>query len=154
MKATIEVNRKQKIKLIKKARKYYESFEGITVAVLGLTFKPNTDDLREAPSIDNIPILIEDGAKVKVYDPVGEENFKKIYPNEIKYCKSVEDTLMNSDLCFIFTDWDCIKKIDMKLFKKLMKNPIIIDGRNCFNFDKVPKGVIYESIGRKTLINV
>ena len=87
IKAAIEVNDSQKFKLIKKAKKYYDSFEGLTVAVLGLTFKPGTDDLREAPSLVNIPILLEDGAKVKAWDPVGVANYKKYYPTEIEYCK-------------------------------------------------------------------
>ena len=87
IKAAIEVNDSQKFKLIKKAKKYYDSFEGLTVAVLGLTFKPGTDDLREAPSLVNIPILLEDGAKVKAWDPVGVVNYKKYYPTEIEYCQ-------------------------------------------------------------------
>ena len=93
IKAAIEVNSNQKIKLIKKARKYYDSFEGLNVAVLGLTFKPNTDDLREAPSLDCIPILLEEGANIKAFDPVGENNFKKFYPDQIKYCKNIDETI-------------------------------------------------------------
>lgn len=151
VKATIEVNRNQKMKLIKKARKYYDNFEGITVAILGYTFKPNTDDLREAPALDNIPILIEDGANIKVFDPVGEENLKSIFHNEIKYCNSIKDTLVDADICFIFTDWEIIRNINMNLFIELMKNPIIVDGRNCFKLDKIPNGLIYDSIGRKTI---
>ena len=155
VKAAIEVNENQKIKLIKKARKYYDSFEGLNVAVLGLAFKPNTDDLREAPSLDCIPLLLDDGAKVKAYDPVAECNYKKIYPNEIEYCKSIEDTLNNADICFIFTEWDFVKNIDIDLFGKLMKKPIILDGRNCFDLKKFrDKKVIYESIGRKVIDNI
>lgn len=90
IKAAIEVNENQKFKLIKKARKYYEDFNGLTVAVLGLTFKPGTDDLREAPSLVNIPIMLDDGAKVKAWDPVGVENYKKHFPNEIEYCDTIE----------------------------------------------------------------
>lgn len=152
IKATIEVNENQKLKLIKKARKYYESFEGLNIAILGLTFKPNTDDLREAPSLTNIPILLDDGANIKVYDPIGENNFKKIYPNEITYCKSIEETLKDADLCFIFTEWDFVKDLDITLYEKLMKKPIVIDGRNCYNLDVVRKtNMIYDSIGRKTI---
>ena len=151
VKAAIEVNKNQKMKLIKKSRKYYESFDNLTIAVLGLTFKANTDDLREAPSLDNIPIFLEDGAKVKAYDPVGEQNYKKFYPTEIEYCKNVEETLKDADICFIFTEWDEIKNIDLNLFKKLMKNPIVLDGRNCFELEDIPEGVIYDSIGRKTV---
>lgn len=154
IKAAIEVNNYQKIKPIQKAKKYYDSFENKKVAVLGLTFKPNTDDLREAPSIENIDILLEDGAQVKVYDPIGMENFKKIYPTEIKYCNNIEETLKNADICFIFTEWKEIKQMNINLFEKLMKNPIVIDGRNCFELDEVKKtNIIYESIGRKTVMN-
>lgn len=152
VKAAIEVNENQKLKLIKKARKYYENFEGLTIAVLGLTFKPNTDDLREAPSLTNIPILLEDGAKIKAFDPIGEKNFKKIYPTEIIYCKTVEETIKNADLCFIFTEWDFVKNFDINKYEKLMKKPIVIDGRNCYNLDEIKKtNVIYDSIGRKTI---
>ena len=155
VKAAIEVNENQKIKLIKKARKYYESFEGINVAVLGLSFKPNTYDLREAPSLDCIPILLDDGAKIKAYDPVAENNYKKIYPTEIEYCKSVEDTLKDADICFIFTEWDFVKEMDISLFKKLMAKPIVLDGRNCFDLNKVKnERIIYESIGRKLIDNI
>lgn len=149
VKATIEVNENQKIKLIKKARKYYESFEGLTVAVLGLTFKPGTDDLREAPSLQNIPILLEDGANVKVWDPAGVSNYKKVYPYEINYCNSIEETLQDADICFIFTEWDEIKNFDIKLYSKLMRTPLILDGRNCYELDVVKNTeIIYESIGR------
>ena len=89
VKAAIEVNENQKIKLFKKSRKYYENFAGLNVAVLGLTFKPNTDDLRDAPSLSNIPIFLDDGANVRAYDPVGEGNYRKLYPSEIKYCHGI-----------------------------------------------------------------
>ena len=152
IKAAIEINANQKLKLIKKARKYYDTFENLTIAVLGLTFKPNTDDLREAPSLYNIPILLDDGANIKAYDPVGEENFKKFYPNEIQYCKNLEETLKDADICFIFTEWDYIKNMNLDLFEKLMRKPIIIDGRNCFDLNKFDHmNVVYESIGRKTI---
>ena len=149
IKAAIEVNENQKLKLIKKARKHYETFEGLNVAVLGLTFKPNTDDLREAPSLENIPILIEDGANVKVYDPVGENNFKKLYPTEIKYCDNIEETLKDTDICFIFTEWDEIKNIKPEEYKKLMKTPLVYDGRNIYDLKEMKEnGVEYYSIGR------
>ena len=152
IKAAIEVNENQKLKLIKKARKYYDSLEGLNIAVLGLTFKPNTDDLRESPSLTNIPILLDDGANIKAYDPIGEKNFKKLYPTEITYCNSVEETLKDADLCFIFTEWDFVKNFDINKYEKLMKRPIVIDGRNCYNLDEMKKtNVIYDSIGRKTI---
>lgn len=152
IKAAIEVNENQKFKLIKKARKYYENFKGINVAILGLTFKPGTDDLREAPSLVNIPILLEDGANIKAWDPVGMNNFKKIHGVSISYCNSIDEALLDADICFIFTEWEEIKNLEPKKFKRLMKNPIVLDGRNCFNIDNFKNShVIYESIGRKPI---
>lgn len=133
VKAAIEVNEQQKLRLIKKARKYYDSFEGLTVAVLGLTFKPGTDDLREAPSLVNVPIFLEDGAKVKAWDPVGVPNFKKFYPTKIQYCQTIDETITDADICFIFTEWDEIKSYNVEKFEKLMHKAIVMDGRNCLN---------------------
>lgn len=153
IKAAIEVNENQKFKLIKKARKYYEDFSGLTVAVLGLTFKPGTDDLREAPSLVNIPIMLEDGATVKAWDPVGVENYKKYYPNEIEYCDTIEKTLEDADICFIFTEWPEVKNLDVMLYKALMRHPIVLDGRNCYKLSQFDgTGITYDSIGRETII--
>lgn len=152
IKAAIEVNENQKLKLIKKARKYYDNFMGLTVAVLGLTFKPGTDDLRDAPSLVNLPILIDDGAEIRVWDPVGTENFKKLYPTEVVYCDSIDVTIKDADICFIFTDWEDVKKYDVNKFSKLMKHAIILDGRNCYSEnDIINSKIVYESIGRKTI---
>ena len=154
IKAAIQVNEQQKLRLIKKAKKYYDSFEGLTIAVLGLTFKPNTDDLREAPSLENIPILLEDGAKIQAYDPMGMDHYKKIYPTEIRYCTSIKETLEGADICFIFTEWEEIKQMDVRLLESQMKTPIVIDGRNCFSLENMKnRKIVYESIGRKAIIN-
>ncbi|NWQ41106.1 UDP-glucose/GDP-mannose dehydrogenase family protein [Bacillus sp. EB106-08-02-XG196] len=152
VKAAIDVNENQKLKLIKKSRKYFDSFNGLNIAVLGLTFKPGTDDLREAPTLVNIPIMLEDGARVKAWDPVGVENFKKRFPDEITYCNTIEDTITNADVCFIFTEWDEVKGFDISKYSKLMKKPIVIDGRNCYDLNRVKKAnMIYESIGREAV---
>lgn len=150
VKAAIEVNEQQKLKLLKKARKYYPDFAGLTVAVLGLTFKPGTDDLREAPSLVNIPILLEDGARVKAWDPVGVPNYQKVYPTELTYCGTIEETLQDADLCFIFTEWDQVKQLTPEVFRSRMKKALIFDGRNCYDpalFHDCGD-VVYESIGR------
>ncbi len=152
VKAAIEANENQKLKIIKKAHKYYESFSGLTVAVLGLTFKPGTDDLREAPSLVSIPILLDDGAKVKVWDPAGSRNFQKIYPVEIVYCDMIEEALKGADLCLIFTEWEEVKFLQADDFKMHMKKPVVIDGRNCYSLDTFENtGVLYDSIGRRTV---
>ncbi|MEB2629682.1 UDP-glucose/GDP-mannose dehydrogenase family protein [Peribacillus frigoritolerans] len=152
VKAAIDVNENQKLKLVKKSRKYFDSLKGLNVAVLGLTFKPGTDDLREAPTLVNIPIMIEDGANIKAWDPVGVENFKNKYPDEITYCNTIEDTIKDADLCFIFTEWDEVKSFDLSKYSELMKTPIVLDGRNCYDLTRVRKeNMIYDSVGRETI---
>lgn len=152
VKAAIDVNENQKLKLIKKSRKYFESLKGLNVAVLGLTFKPGTDDLREAPTLVNIPLMIEDGANVKAWDPVGIDNFKKLCSTGITYCYSIEDTLKDADICFIFTEWDEVKNFDLGNYSKLMRNPIVLDGRNCYDLMNAKnEKIIYDSIGRETI---
>lgn len=152
VKAAIETNDNQKFKIIKKARKYYENLQGKKIAVLGLTFKPGTDDLREAPSLVNIPIFLDEGCEIKAWDPAGVENYKKKYPTEIIYCDSIDEAIIDADLCVIFTEWDEVKKYDITKFEKLMRNPIVIDGRNCYDLEQIKKtNVIYDSMGRKTV---
>lgn len=155
VKAAIDVNENQKLKLIKKSRKYFDSLKGLNVAVLGLTFKPGTDDLREAPTLVNIPLMLEDGANVKAWDPIGIDNFKKVHPEDVTYCYSIEETLKDADVCFIFTEWDQVKHFDLANYSKLMKNPIVIDGRNCYDLETVKKAnMVYDSIGRETIHNL
>lgn len=155
VKAAIEVNENQKIKPIKKAKKYFESFRDLNVAVLGLAFKPGTDDLREAPSLMSIPIMVEEGANIKAWDPAASENFRRIYPDQITYCKSIDEALTNSDICLIFTEWPEVKNLNVSCFSCLMKTPLVIDGRNCYDLKVIGKErIIYESIGRETVFNI
>lgn len=155
VKAAIEVNDHQKLKLIRKAHKYYEDLEGVTVAVLGLTFKPGTDDLREAPSLTNIPLLLEEGAIVKVYDPVGMERFKEHYPTQVQYCKSIDKALEGAELCLIFTDWPQIKEYPLLGFRERMNRAIVLDGRNCYSLTEAElAGITYESMGRRSIKNI
>lgn len=154
IKAAIEVNENQKLRLMKKARKYYSSFEGLTVAVLGLTFKPGTDDLREAPSLDNVPIILDNGAKVKAYDPCGVEKFRRNVSGDITCCTTPEETLKGADICFIFTEWPEVLELQPEHFLA-MNRPIILDGRNCYDLE-VMEGypLVYDSIGRKLISNL
>lgn len=155
VKAAVEVNENQKLKLIKKANKYYDTLEGLKIAILGLTFKPETDDLRESPAISNIPILLEEGANIKVWDKVGMNNVKKIFQNELQYCETIDEAIEDTDLCLIYTEWEDVKKFDIDKYIKLMKNPIVIDGRNCYSIKDVENmKMIYDSIGRKTIKNL
>lgn len=152
IRAAIDVNENQKFKLIKKAKKYYDDFLFLNVAVLGCTFKPGTDDLREAPSLINVPLLLDDGAHVRVWDPVGMENFKKKFPEKIQYCNSIEEAIQDADLCLIMTEWDEVKQFDVHKYEKLMKKAIVLDGRNCYSLEQMAEtNVIYGSIGRPTV---
>ena len=97
--------------------------------------------------------MLDDGAKVKAWDPVGVENYKKHFPNEIEYCDTIEKTLEDADICFIFTEWPEVKQLDIMLYKALMRHPIILDGRNCYKLDTFDgTGITYDSIGRETII--
>lgn len=156
VKAAIGVNKDQKTILFRKASKRLITFSGLKVAVLGLTFKAGTDDLREAPSLENIPLLLENGADIYAYDPVGTDNFKKLYPEDgnerglITYVDHIEEALKNANLCFVFTEWGQIKAVQPETFKKLMKTPLVFDGRNIFDRNAMEEaGVEYYSIGRK-----
>ena len=155
VKAAIDVNKDQKTILYKKASMRLITFNGLKVAVLGLTFKPGTDDLREAPSLDNVPLLLEQGADIYAYDPVGMNNFKKKYPEgqhkngSITYVDNIEEALNNANVCFVFTEWDEIKAVKPEVYKKLMRTPLVYDGRNIYNTqDMEAAGVEYYSIGR------
>jgi len=156
VKATIDVNKSQKTLLYKKACQRLITFNGLKVAVLGLTFKPGTDDLREGPSLDNIPLLLEQGADIYAYDPVGVDNFKQQYPEgenghgSMQYVAAAEDALKNANICFIFTEWEEIKALQPEAYKKLMRTPLVYDGRNIYRVEEMTAaGVEYYSIGRK-----
>lgn len=148
--AAVEVNNEQKTKLFKKATDRMITFKGLKVAILGLTFKAGTDDLREAPSKDNVKLLLESGAdNIYAYDPVGEENFKKLYPTEINYVKTPGEALKDANICFIFTEWGEIQSVRPEDYKKLMKTPLVYDGRNVYDVKEMKdKGIEYYSIGR------
>ncbi len=155
IKATIEVNENQKYKLFRQAKQRFTGLKGLRIAVLGLTFKPETDDLREAPSIPNMRRLLNEGANIIAYDPVGIDNFKRIFPDEIKYVNTPEETLKKADMAFIFTEWDTIKNLDLNIYIKLMNTPVIFDGRNCYEISEAEKkGIEYHSIGRRAVLNL
>ena len=158
LKATIEINKNQKLVLINKLEKVFPNLQGLTIGILGLTFKPGTDDLREAPSIDNIKYLLKQGVIIKAYDPIGINNFKKVlsfdttldnYLDNITYYDNIDDTIKDSDACLIMTEWKDIKEYPLNNYEKLMNSPIIFDGRNCYDLDNVKKyNIYYNSIGR------
>ncbi|WP_270166527.1 UDP-glucose dehydrogenase family protein [Paenibacillus sp. SYP-B4298] len=155
VKSAIEVNKDQKTMLFKKASKRLITFNGLKVAVLGLTFKPGTDDLREAASLENIPLFLEQGAHVYAFDPVGAPNFAKLYPEgandqgTIHYVQHIEEALDNANVCFILTEWEAIRSMKPEDYKRLMRTPLVYDGRNLYSVEDMGLvGVEYHSIGR------
>lgn len=153
--AAVDVNAMQKTRLYQKACKRMITFEGLKVAVLGLAFKPGTDDLREAPSLDNVKLLLDNGAQVVAYDPVAADNFRKVYPEgkagrgSITYAQTPEETLQDANICFVFTEWEEIRALSPETFKERMRIPLVYDGRNVFGVENMKEaGIEYYSIGR------
>lgn len=153
--AAVEVNTRQKTRLYEKASERMITFNGLRVAVLGLAFKPGTDDLREAPALDNVQLLASQGADIVAYDPVAAENFKKKFPEgkiekgSISYVDAPEEALKDANICFVFTEWEEIKKLPLSVFKEYMRTPLVYDGRNIYDVeDMKDAGVEYYSIGR------
>lgn len=155
LEATEKVNSAQKVILISEIEKYFGgNIEGKTIAVWGLAFKANTDDIREASSLDNISVLLEKGAKIVAYDSVAENNVKQLLGDKIQYSKTMYDALENADALFIATEWPEFKNPNFELMARKMKNRAVFDGRNMYPLE-VPEqnGFYYKSIGRRTIIN-
>lgn len=153
--ACVAVNTDQKTRLFEKAKERMISFSGLKVAVLGLTFKAGTDDLREAPSIDNIKLLLANGADIYAYDPKGEARSRQLFPEgalekgKMHYVESPEEALAGANICFVFTEWKEIKELTPAMFKEKMHTPLVYDGRNLYQPSEMKEaGVEYYSIGR------
>ncbi|OPA11705.1 UDP-glucose dehydrogenase family protein [Bacillus cereus] len=149
LESVIQVNNKQRSLLIRKAKKKLGNLAGKTVAILGLAFKPNTDDMREAASIVIAQELVSMGAAVRAYDPVAIDNAKKYLPPEVEYMSSIDKTIQDAEVAFIITEWDEIKNYPLSNYILLMKEANIFDGRNCYELNEVKKfKLYYSSIGR------
>ena len=148
LKEVQKINEGRKKIFIKKIELALDGLEGKTVGVLGLAFKPNTDDVRFAPSIGIIKSLLEKGARVKAFDPAAMGNAKKILKG-IEYCKGTFETASGADALAIVTEWKEFQEMDLEKTKKTLKRPLIIDGRNIFSPLKMKElGFEYISIGR------
>ncbi|MFC2140583.1 UDP-glucose dehydrogenase family protein [Candidatus Auribacterota bacterium] len=148
LKEVEKINAEQKKIFIKKIEKVLWVVKDKKIAIWGLSFKPNTDDMRSAPAIDIIRALQVDGAIIKAYDPQAMENAKQEL-NKIELCDSPYQAAQDADAVVILTDWDEFKKVDLERIKKSLTHPIIIDGRNLFDPQEMKdKGFVYESIGR------
>lgn len=148
--SVVSVNEAQKTILFPKIEAYFNNeLSDKTLAIWGLAFKPETDDIREAPSLYIIEKLLNKGAKLQVFDPEAMVNVKKLLGNKIKYSKNMYDALSGSDALIICTEWSIFRTPDFNRLKKLMKKVVIFDGRNLYDTSDIKKeGIHYSSIGR------
>ena len=143
-----KVNNLQREIFFNKIKEYFKDLKGLNISIWGLSFKPNTDDIREAPSINVINNLLDNGANISVNDPVAMDNFKKVFGDKIKYSENNYEILENSDCLVINTEWSVYRQPDFDLIKKKMKKPIIFDGRNLYNPQKLKSlGFYYSNVG-------
>jgi UDPglucose 6-dehydrogenase len=153
LKSVMDVNQQQKTKLLPMLNAYFNNdLKGKKIAVWGLAFKPYTDDIREAPALENIKALLEAGAIVKSYDPEGMENVRKIFGDKIEYAEGPYGALIEADALMIFTEWPVFRNPDFEVINTLLKNKVIFDGRNLFEPQQMKDlGYTYYSIGREVV---
>jgi UDPglucose 6-dehydrogenase len=147
--AVTEVNESQKSHLVTKIKRYFGNLAGKHFALWGLAFKPNTDDIREAPALEIIRELLDAGATVAAFDPEAMENVKAIFGDKISFCETTYDCLQNADALIVATEWNEFRTPDFDKILSMLKEPVIFDGRNVFDVAAMEKkGFHYESIGR------
>ena len=148
LKEVQNANEEQKRRFIKKIEDALWIVKGKTIGILGLAFKPNTDDMRRAPSIDVINALQKEGAKIQAYDPEATETAKEVF-KDVTYCKDPYEAAKDADALIILTEWNEFKELDIKKIKQLLKQPLVLDGRNIYDPEAMKKeGFKYISIGR------
>jgi UDPglucose 6-dehydrogenase len=149
LKAVESVNDRQKRVLISKLKRHFGLFKGRTIAIWGLAFKPKTDDMREAPAIVIIKALLEQGAKVQAFDPEATRMARSIFGSKVTYAAKSYDALKGADALVIVTEWHEFREPDFDRMRKLMRTPVIFDGRNIYNPQQMKShGFTYSSIGR------
>jgi UDPglucose 6-dehydrogenase len=143
------VNERQKGLVVQKLRRKLKSLKDKTIAVWGLSFKPETDDMREAPALVIIDQLIAEGAVVKVYDPVAMPECKRRIGDRVIYCKDMYEAVIDADAIALLTEWKVFRVPSWSVIKKVMKQPILIDGRNIYDKEEViSEGFDYSAIGK------
>ncbi len=153
LKAVMDVNTDQKTRLIQTIHQHYAGgVKGKTFAIWGLSFKPHTDDIREAPALYNIDALLQAGANVQVHDPEAMEHVKRIYGTRIKFFDDPYQTLAGADALFIATEWPEFRSVDFSRLKTTLKDSVIFDGRNLYDLATIKgQGITYYSIGREVI---
>ncbi|QPH38841.1 UDP-glucose dehydrogenase family protein [Pedobacter endophyticus] len=153
LKSVMEVNEKQKTILVDKVLKYYKGeVKGKHFALWGLAFKPETDDIREAPALYIIDALVKQGATITVFDPEAMENVKSVIGNQVSYASNQYEALENADALLIATEWSVFRNPDFEKIDGILKNKVVFDGRNLYDLQKmIDLGYYYNSIGRKLI---
>jgi UDPglucose 6-dehydrogenase len=148
LRAVLEINTDQRKRAVTKVREILGGFRGKIIGVWGLSFKPNTDDMRDAPSVSIIRMLQNEGADVRAYDPVAMENARTILP-ALTLCDSPYSAAKEADAVFLLTEWNEFKQLDMARIRDLMRRPILLDGRNVYEPQQMREmGFIYRGMGR------
>jgi len=149
--AAIEVNAAQRARMIRKVRQALGGSEtGKTLAVLGLTFKPETDDMRDAPSLAILPALLEKGAALRAHDPQGMEEARKLLPGGIEYCEDIYQTLEGADAVVLLTEWNAYRGLDLERTRRLMRGNVFVDLRNVYEPELMRRaGFAYTCVGRQ-----
>ena len=152
LKSVIDINEFQQLKLYELAKLYFGSLKDREIAILGASFKPNTNDIRHAPSIALIKEFLKDGAIITVYDPIALPEVNREFGDLVKYSNDLYEAILNKDAALIVTEWNEIVRAELSQFETRMKHPLIFDGRNCFDVEEVQNtNIQYYSIGRKTV---
>lgn len=149
LEATVAVNERQRLVVIKKLQDELKIIKGRTIGLMGLSFKPNTDDLRDAPSITIAYQLLKMGARVKVFDPVTNEACKKAHPHlDLVYCEDLKELAQDSDALVLVTEWNQFNQANWKELGRSMRWPLLIDGRNALNEEDIQAaGLTYRGVG-------
>ena len=149
LESVIEVNEEQKKRMVMKIKEKVEDLRGKTIGILGLSFKPNTNDIRESSSIAIIQGLLTMGAKVKAFDPAAMEEAKAVLPEVVEYGKDAYDVAKGADVLVLVTEWNQFRRLDLQRIRGLLKNPIFIDLRNVYDPDQMKRlGFNYCGVGR------
>ena len=149
----MDVNEKQKTIILPKVKDYFKgNLKGKKIAIWGLAFKPDTDDIREAPALYIIDELLKEGASVSAYDPEAMHNVRNLLGDKITYALDEYDALRDADALLIATEWSLFRTPDFEKVSSLLKNKVIFDGRNLYGIDQMKEqGYFYSSVGRETV---
>jgi UDPglucose 6-dehydrogenase len=146
----MDVNDRQRYVLAEKIKQHFDGdLSGKTIAIWGLAFKPNTDDIREAPALYIMEELLKAGAKIKAFDPEAMHNIKALFGDRIQYAGDQYEALIEADALAIITEWSVFRTPSFKVMKELLKEPLVFDGRNLYDLERMKElGFHYNSIGR------